>query len=380
MKRGILQGIGLLRWLALTMLVATILVTRHSLSRPWLAFGLASAALVITALATWTYREHPLLLLTTPTLVVELIVGAGISLADGWSYKPGHAFSSAQSLGGAWPLAGVLSAGVAWGPLGGGAAGLLIGGARAGANFANGIPVSHVGASQIISMLTTTALYVIAGAVVGHVAILLDRSERTISAARARDEIARTLHDGVLQTLAIVERGTDDPALARLAREQERSLREFLFGVPDVFANDARADAIGGQASSCARSLRRAAGRFEMAFGGKATVIVARDVPALKPDVTAAITGAVGEALTNAGKHGEARHVTVYLEPLSDRGVFCSVKDDGAGFDLHQVPEGFGITKSIRARITEVGGTVDVDSEPGGGTEVRIRIDRGAYG
>jgi signal transduction histidine kinase len=380
MKRGILQGIGLLRWLALAMLVVTVLVTRHSLSRPGLALGVAAAALAVTVVATWRYRKDPLRLLTPPTVVVELLVGAGISLADGWTYKPGHAFSSAQSLGGAWPLAGVLTAGVAWGPVGGGVAGLVIGGARAGADFANGVSPSHVGASQVTSMVTTTALYVIAGAVVGRVAVLLDRSERTISAARARDQIARTLHDGVLQTLAIVERGTDDPALARLAREQERSLREFLFGVPDVFAGDTVPDRAGGQVGTCAIAFRRAAGRFETAFGGKVSVIVAGDVPPLTPDVTAALAGAVGEALTNAGKHGEARHVTVYMEPDADKGAFCSIKDDGSGFDPRDTPEGFGITSSIRARIAEVGGRVEIESVPGAGTDVRIWVDRSTRG
>ena len=380
MKRGILQGIGLLRWLALAMLAVTILVTRHTLSRSWLALCVASAALLITAVATGRLQRDPLTLLSLPMVVAELVVGTGISLADGWSYKPGHAFSSAQSLGGAWPLAGVLTAGVAWGPVGGGLAGLVIGGARAGSDFANGASASHIGASQVTSMVTTVALYVIAGAVVGRVAAVLDRSERTISAARARDEIARTLHDGVLQTLAIVERSTTDPALARLAREQERDLRNFLFGVPDVFADGATTGRATGQTSACAASLRSAAGRFETTFGGRATVIVARDVPVLKPEVVAALTGAVGEALTNAGKHGHARHVTVYVEPDSDKRVFCSIKDDGSGFDTGSTVEGFGITKSIRGRIAEVGGTVEVESVPGQGTEVRFWIDRGAHG
>jgi len=380
MKRGILQGIGLLRWLSLAMLAATILATRHSLSRSWLAGGLACAALVVTVIATWRLQSEPFTLLSSPTVIVELIVGACISLADGWTYRPGHAFSSAQSLGGAWPLAGVLTAGVAWGPIGGGIAGLVIGGARAGADFANGVSLNRVGGSQVISMLTTTALYVIAGAVVGRVAVLLERSERTISAARARDEIARTLHDGVLQTLAIVERSTTDPALARLAREQERSLREFLLARPDISAKEAAPDPARGQSSACAVALRQAAGRFEATFGGRATVIVATDVPPLPGDVVAALTGAVGEALTNAGKHGNAHHVTVYMEPDSDERVFCSVKDDGAGFDHRGTAEGFGITESIRARISEVGGTVEIDSIPGQGTEVRIWVKRAAHG
>jgi signal transduction histidine kinase len=131
---------------------------------------------------------------------------------------------------------------------------------------------------------------------------------------------------------------------------------------------------------TCAIAFRRAAGRFETAFGGKVSVIVAGDVPPLTPDVTAALAGAVGEALTNAGKHGEARHVTVYMEPDADKGAFCSIKDDGSGFDPRDTPEGFGITSSIRARIAEVGGRVEIESVPGAGTDVRIWVDRSTRG
>jgi signal transduction histidine kinase len=101
-------------------------------------------------------------------------------------------------------------------------------------------------------------------------------------------------------------------------------------------------------------------------------VVVADDVPALSADGISAVAGAVGEALTNAGKHGGAGRVTVYAEPADDGGLFCSVKDDGGGYDTGAVPDGIGLSRSVRGRMAELGGRAEVDSAPGFGTEVRL--------
>ena len=110
---------------------------------------------------------------------------------------------------------------------------------------------------------------------------------------------------------------------------------------------------------------------FEGRFGGQASVTVADDVEPPASAAVGALVGAVGEALTNAGKHGGAGHVTVYVEP-ADAGLFCSVKDDGCGFDEATTPEGMGLSRSVRGRVTEAGGRVEVDGRPGRGAEIRI--------
>jgi signal transduction histidine kinase len=185
-------------------------------------------------------------------------------------------------------------------------------------------------------------------------------AERTISAARAREEVARTLHDGVLQTLAVVQHRSDDDDLVALAREQEQELREYLFGMTP------------GR-SGLGAGLRAAATRAERQHRLRAQVVLA-DEPRLSDAANQALVGAVSEALTNAAKHGSAGTATVYLESSDDGGAFCSVKDDGCGFDPTASPEGVGITRSIRGRMAEVGGRVEVDGRPGRGTEVRLWV------
>jgi signal transduction histidine kinase len=227
-----------------------------------------------------------------------------------------------------------------------------------------GVAFADIERSQWFSVASSMILYVLAGAISGHVADLLRRLERDISAARARDEVARTLHDGVLQTLAIIERRADDVALARLAREQERELREYLFGIGAAVEH--------GGARDVGPTLREVAAKFEDRFDGRAHIVLAPDLPTFAAERVAALGGAVGEALTNAGKHGDATTVFVYVEPDDDVGVVCSVRDNGCGFDPAKIVEGVGLRRSIRERIDEMGGRVEIESRLGGGTEVRL--------
>jgi signal transduction histidine kinase len=325
------------------------------------AVGLVGAALVLTAAWASAWRLRPGFLCTPAAVIFEVALGAALLVFDGWVFGRGHAFSTSQSLGSVWPLVGVLAAGVAFGPWAGAAGGVALGASRVVATVWNGESVDTAG--RALSLVNTAVLYALSGILAGYLFRLLVRAEREVSAARAREEVARTLHDGVLQTLALVERRAGDEALARLARDQERELREFLFGGIGEPA---------AEAGDLGTALRAAGARFERAFGGRADVIVADDVPDMPGELVAAVAGAVGEALTNAGKHGAAGRVTVYAEPSDDGGLFCSVKDDGGGYDAAAVPEGVGLSRSVRGRMAEVGGRAEVTSSPGFGTEVRL--------
>jgi signal transduction histidine kinase len=352
--RGLLTGIAAFRWLAWSWMAIVLLVSRGELEggRPWLAVLLVAVALVVTAVTAVVARVRPDELLSTPLIAVELAVAFALGAGDDWAFAGDHP----QSLGSVWPLAGILTAGVLWAGRGGAIAGAVVGLGRLFGDLV------EVRTTEPITELTVTAsstfvLYALAGGVAGYAVVKLREAERQISTVQAREEVARTLHDGVLHTLAVVQRRASDPDLSRLAREQERELREFLFGAAPA----------GGELGP---QLRAAAARFEDRFGGRANVIVADDLLEPSPPVVTALVGAVAEALTNAGKHGEAGLVTVYVEPADDGGVFCSVKDDGQGFE--GAAEGVGVTRSIRGRLAEVGGRAEIDGNPGRGTEVRL--------
>ena len=367
MERSVLQGLAAFRWGAWLWMATVLLVSRDQLDRPVVAIALVGVALAVTIADTVLLRTDVTSLCRPGPVLLELAVAAALVVGDGFVYGPDHAFSTSQSLGSVWPLAGILGAGVALGPVGAALSGITIGLCRVAAVAVNGAPIDSGG--KVLSLTNTIVFYALGGAAAGYLARLLRRAEGEISAARAREEVARTLHDGVLQTLAIVERRATDPALARMAREQERDLREYLFGIARAGAPLAAGDA--GH-TDVGPPLRAAAARCEDHFGSRVQVVVADDLPDLPPAHVSALAGAAGEAMVNAGKHGAASKVLVYVEPSEDGGVFCSVKDDGAGFDTATTPEGVGLSRSIRGRMAEVGGRVEVRSAPGQGTEVLL--------
>ncbi|WP_435738832.1 PspC domain-containing protein [Cellulosimicrobium sp. PMB13] len=242
-------------------------------------------------------------------------------------------------------------------------------------------------------------------AVLGGVAIVLApwwlRLVRELGderAARAREaeraDIAAHLHDSVLQTLALIRaRATDADTVARLARAQERELREWLYDdrpspgtslaaelralVAEVEDERVgrRAEALGSPGSGAPDGSGGSAGSADAAGPVVVDLVVVGDcVPTQE---TAALLQATREALVNAVAHG-APPYSVYLE-VSASAVEVFVRDRGNGFRMQDVaPDRFGVRESILGRVQRRGGTAEIISRPDWGTEVRLRVPRGA--
>ena len=192
-----------------------------------------------------------------------------------------------------------------------------------------------------------------------------ERAERVRSQERA--DMAAHLHDSVLQTLALIQRNADDGAtVARLARAQERDLRSWLY------AGESTDD------TTVAGALREMAARAEDQWAVVVDVVAVGDLPMSEP--LRPLVHAASEAVTNAAKHAGTGRVDVYAEVLDDV-VEVFVRDRGGGFDPAAVPDDrLGVRHSIIDRMTRHGGTASVDSVPGDGTNVRLRMPRPARG
>ena len=213
-------------------------------------------------------------------------------------------------------------------------------------------------------LLATLTVLGGAGLVLAPWAVRLWRDLDTERAARAREaeraDIAAHLHDSVLQTLALIQRSAGDQAqVARLARAQERDLREWLYGPRDD-----------GSDVMLAAAVKQAVAEVEDRLGVAVEVVVVGD---RRLDGSgAALVAALREAVSNAVRHAGAP-VTVYVETGPD-GVEAFVRDRGPGFDPDAVPvDRLGVRESIVGRMQRHGGTATIRSTPDG-TEVRLEL------
>lgn len=211
-------------------------------------------------------------------------------------------------------------------------------------------------------------------AVLGGVALAIApwllRLNRELIAERAgrereaeRSEIAAHLHDSVLQTLALIQQRSEPGSeVARLARGQERELREWLFRSGDGGSGAPRGTVADELQAHAALLEHDFAVRFE-------TVGVGAEVVVPEPIVAAA-----REAMLNAARHAGGQ-VTVYAEVTPGR-VSIDVTDRGVGLNLDTLPDGrMGVRESILGRMARAGGTATIVPGPGGkGTSVRLSM------
>ncbi|MEV1009388.1 sensor histidine kinase [Streptomyces sp. NPDC049881] len=197
--------------------------------------------------------------------------------------------------------------------------------------------------------------------------------ERRRLAAEIHDTIAQGLA-GIVTQLEVVLVG-GDPAAARvhveraqaLARESLGEARRTVHALgPRALEHDALHEALG---KTVAEWSERTGVRAEFTATGT--------VEPLHDEIEATFLRIVQEALANAARHAGADRVGVTLSYMEDE-VTLDVRDDGRGFDPLAVPArgaagGFGLA-GMRSRAERLAGTVDVESEPGGGTAISARV------
>ena len=176
-----------------------------------------------------------------------------------------------------------------------------------------------------------------------------------------RAEVAAMIHDQVLHTLALIQRNSADiKEVQRLARGQERSLRNWLYR-PTASPTE-----------RFAAAMEQAAGEVEDTYAISVETVVVGDTDC--DDRVTALVAAAREALVNAARHASVETVSLYAEVEEDE-ISVFVRDRGAGFDMDEIEDSrHGVRGSIIGRMQRHGGQAEIKSAPGDGTEVRLTM------
>ncbi len=205
--------------------------------------------------------------------------------------------------------------------------------------------------------------------------------ERDRGVQDERERISREIHDTLAQgfTSVITLTRAADAALARgdttAARERldlvERTAVDNLAEARLIVAELTPGHL---QSRTLVEALERLGAAMSHEIGLRAEVRVEGEPEPLGGTAEVVILRTAQEALSNVRRHADATSVDLALLYGAER-VVLTVCDDGTGFDTGVARVGFGLD-GLQSRAAEVGGTVLVDSRPGGGTTLRLEVPR----
>ena len=210
---------------------------------------------------------------------------------------------------------------------------------------------------------------------------LYEQTERAAT-LEERQRIAAEMHDGLAQTLSYlqiiidqaitqVEKDQEDQAVQTLDRAQNalnRANEDTRKVIASMQEQDPLEDTLQEQLSLLAEEFSK--GKIPIKWVSAIQVPVA--LPRQKMEQVIRVAR---EALLNAQRHSQARHIQIGLEQTVDQWV-VTIEDDGQGFDPDQLqpensPNHFGLN-IMRARAARVCGKVEIHSRPGAGACVRL--------
>lgn len=208
------------------------------------------------------------------------------------------------------------------------------------------------------------------------------RAERAVAVAGERTRLAGELHDTLVQGLAGVSAQLETaeelldgthPARVRvssaleLARASQVEARRSVHALRSGELDD----------HGLVTALRSTVGRWRDRTGTTASLGTVGRIGPLTRDAEQGLLRVAQEGLANVERHSGASRVTVTLTGLDDE-VALDIVDDGCGFDLTATPGpgptgGHGLP-TMRHRVAELHGAIAIETAPGDGTALSVRI------
>lgn len=200
-----------------------------------------------------------------------------------------------------------------------------------------------------------------------------------------RKRVAREIHDGPAQVLAniIIRADICEKLLAaedlEKAKEELRELKETVRQVLKEIRKiiyDLRPMALDDLGFIPA--LKRYVNQLQEEVDGDIDLVILGEEGNIPRHLDTILFRIVQEGLTNIKKHAGARNIKLKLEAGQEH-INILIIDDGKGFDVeevmagHKITSGFGLT-SMKERVGLIGGKLEIDSKPGGGTKLFVRV------
>ena len=222
-----------------------------------------------------------------------------------------------------------------------------------------------------------------------HAAIAMDNARlhdqvQRLAIVEERERIGKDLHDGVIQAIYAVGLSLDDvpdmmddeadEARRRVERAIDgldqtiRDIRNFIFGLRPALVDGV--DVVEGLAALADEFRVNTMIDVELRAGPTATT------PVIGPDRTVELLAIAREALSNIARHARASRAAISVEPDPEiAGLEVVIADNGSGFDPG-APRAIGHQglRNIRTRAISIGATLLIDSHPGSGTRIIVRV------
>jgi PAS domain S-box-containing protein len=206
------------------------------------------------------------------------------------------------------------------------------------------------------------------------------------AALEERARLARELHDSITQSLFSMTMHAEAAQIAlerEVGRESDRSaplLTRNLGQLSELTENalaemralifELRPGAL--QEEGLVAALRKHTAALAAREGISIAVNARGDRTPIEATVEEHLYRCAQEALHNVIKHADADRVIVRVHANGDARLVVEIEDDGDGFDPATIPAGHLGLRTMRDRMEQVGGTLEIQSEPGGGTLVRV--------
>jgi signal transduction histidine kinase len=365
-----LRAVAVLRWLVLANAVGLNLWRRDNFEHPLGGVVVVLVMVAWTAYATWAYRDAARR--TAWLLAADLAVAVGAILVS--PLVKGEQLRA--TIPGFWVMGALLAWAVHYRWRGG----LFAGACLASADLAIRDQITQSTYGNVFLLLIGGPIVGYVGGSLQQMAIERDRAERAAAAAEERTRLARAVHDGVLQVLALVQRrgtelGGDFADLGRMAGEQETALRSLIRqqdSVPGAGTEESELD------------LAVELERLEAARPPVVSVATPGTPVPLPAELVRGVVAVVSACLDNVATHVALdASAWVLLEQMPGQ-VVVTVRDEGLGIPEGRLAEAaaqgrLGVRDSIRGRVAELGGTAQLATS-GDGTEWELTFPTPAAG